>query len=201
MLIAFEGPDNVGKSTSASALTSFDSHIYNATKFNYGRAQQQLGGDRSLTQTFDRVDWFTHMVYRLAYPHRDWNDDRPRTVFAMPDTHFVLKMHNPATVALIEDLGDGIEKGKLAAANEMYFYQFDFLMALNRMKDYQLYRTMSIIEVTSDPSRGIFRQELVAHDSAEAGFTRSVASILGRAVTGDRELLDFLHEQDRRVAA
>lgn len=197
MLIAFEGPDNVGKSTSASALTSFDSHIYNATKSNHRKAGVQLGGDRSLTQTFDRVDWFTHMVYRLAYPQRDWNDDRPRTVFAMPDTHFVLKVHHPVMADLIEDLEDGIEKGKLGAANEMYYYQFDFLMGLNRLKDYALFKTMSIIEVQSDPRDGSFSQKLVAFDSPTNGWSRDM--LLHRLVDSDQSLLEFLREEDRKI--
>lgn len=198
MLIAFEGPDNVGKSTSASALTSFDSHIYNATKSNYRRAITALGGDRSLTQTFDRIDWFTHMVYRLAYPERDWNDDRPRTVFAMPDTHFVLKMHSALTVSLIEDLGDGIEKGKLAAANEMYYYQFDFLTQLNRYKGYSLFKTMSIMEVTSDPESDNFTQRMVAFDSPTNGWSRDM--LLHRvAPETNEDLLKFLHEEDRKI--
>lgn len=198
MFIAFEGPDNVGKSTSASALTSFDSHIYNATKANHRRAQVAMGDEAAtLVQTFDRVDWFTHMVYRLAFPQRDWNDDRPRTVFAMPDTHFVLKMHHPVLVDLIEDIDDGIEKGKLGAANEMYFYQFDFLMALNRMKDYSLFRTMSIVEVANDPRDGTFTQKLVAFDSPNNGFTRDM--LLHRLVDSDQSLLAFLREEDRKI--
>lgn len=198
MLIAFEGPDNVGKSTSASALTSFDSHIYNATRHNYRRAVIEAGEDRSLTQTFDRVDWFSHMVYRLAYPKRDWNDDRPRTVFAMPDTHFVLKMHHPVLVDLIEDLDDGIDKGKLGAANEMYYYQFDFLMGLNRMKDYSLFKTMSIVEVANDPRDGSFSQKLVAFESPDNTWSRDIVS-LHRAVNSDQSLLEFLREEDRKI--
>lgn len=198
MLIAFEGPDNVGKSTSASALTSFDSHIYNATKANHRRAQVAMGDEAdSLVQTFDRVDWFTHMVYRLAFPKRDWNDDRPRTVFAMPDTHFVLKMHHPVLVDLIEDIDDGIEKGKLGAANEMYFYQFDFLMGLNRMKDYELFKTMSIVEVANDPRDGTFSQKLVAFDSPTNGWSRDM--LLHRLVDSDQSLLEFLREEDRKI--
>lgn len=198
MFIAFEGPDNVGKSTSASALTSFDSHIYNATKANHRRAQTAMGDEAAtLVQTFDRVDWFTHMVYRLAFPQRDWNDDRPRTVFAMPDTHFVLKMHHPVLVDLIEDIDDGIEKGKLGAANEMYYYQFDFLMALNRMKEYSLFKTMSIVEVANDPRDGSFSQKLVAFDSPTNGWSRDM--LLHRLVDSDQSLLEFLREEDRKI--
>lgn len=198
MLIAFEGPDNVGKSTSATALSSYDQPIYNATKANYAEA---LADHQTMTLdgviTFDRVDWFTHMVYRLAYPQRDWNDDRPRTVFAMPDTHFVLKMHHPVMVDLIEDIGDGIEKGKLVAANEMYYYQFDFLMGLNRLKDYALFKTMSIIEVQSDPRDGSFSQKLVSFDSPTNGWSRDM--LLHRLVDSDQSLLEFLREEDRKL--
>lgn len=198
MFIAFEGPDNVGKSTSALALSSYDQPIYNATKANYAEA---LADHQTMTLdgviTFDRVDWFTHMVYRLAYPQRDWNDDRPRTVFAMPNTHFVLKMHHPVMVDLIEDIGDGIEKGKLGAANEMYYYQFDFLMGLNRLKDYSLFRTMSIVEVSNDPRTGEFSQKLVAFDSPTNGWSRDM--LLHRLVDSDQSLLEFLREEDRKI--
>lgn len=198
MLIAFEGPDNVGKSTSAAALSSYDQPIYNATKANYAEA---LADHQTMTLdgviTFDRVDWFTHMVYRLAYPQRDWNDDRPRTVFAMPNTHFVLKMHHPVMVDLIEDIGDGIEKGKLGAANEMYSYQFNFLMGLNYTKDYSLFRTMSIVEVSNDPRTGEFSQKLVAFDSPTNGWSRDI--LLHRLVDSDQSLLEFLREEDRKI--
>lgn len=198
MLIAFEGPDNVGKSTSASALTSFDSHIYNATKANHRRAQVAMGDEAAtLVQTFDRVDWFTHMVYRLAFPQRDWNDDRPRTVFAMPDTHFVLKMHHPLMVDRIEDLEDGIEAGKLAAANEMYYYQFDFLTQLNVYKEFALFKTMSIVEVANDPTTGSFHQKLVAFSSPYESWTRDM--VLHRLVDDDKSLLEFLREEDRKI--
>lgn len=197
MLIAFEGPDNVGKSTSAAALTSFDGHIYNATKTNHRLAQQAIGGDHDLVQTFDRIDWFTHMVYRLAYPERDWNDDRPRTVFAMPDTHFVLKMHHPLMVDRIEDIEDGIEAGKLAAANEMYYYQFDFLTQLNRYKNFQLFKTMSIMEIANDPITGSFHQKLVAFSSPYDSWTRDM--VLHRLVDDDKSLLEFLREEDRKI--
>lgn len=197
MLIAFEGPDNVGKSHSAATLTSFDSPIYNATKINHRLAVRAIGGDNDLIQTFDRVDWFTHMVYRLAYPERDWNDDRPRTVFAMPDTHFVLKMHHPLMVDAIEDLGDGIAAGTLAAANEMYFYQFEFLTRLNEYKQFALFKTMSIMEVANDPKAGTFHQKLVAFSSPYESWTRDM--VLHRMVDDDKSLLEFLREEDRKI--
>lgn len=196
MLIAFEGPDEVGKSTSAKALTAFDSPIYNATKTNHKLAQAALGGDDSLVQTFDRIDWLSHMVYRLALPDHEWNDDRPRTVFAMPDTHLVLKMHQPGSIIEAPD-EPGYNPDKVAAANEMYYYQVDFLMALNRLKDYALFKTVSIIEVVNNQREGTFSQRLVAFDSPTDGFTRDM--LLHRLVDSDESLLEFLREEDRKI--
>lgn len=197
MLIAFEGPDEVGKSTSAAALTSFDSHIYNATKLNHKLAQQAIGvADDSLVQTFDRIDWLSHMVYRLALPTHEWNDDRPRTVFAMPDTHLVLKMHQPGSIIEAPD-EPGYNPDKVAAANEMYFYQVDFLMNLNRVKDYRLFKTVSIIEVVNDQQAGTFQQHLVAFDSPTNGWSRDM--LTHRLVDSDLSLLAFLREEDRKI--
>lgn len=197
MLIAFEGPDEVGKSTSAKALTSFNSPIYNATKVNHRLAQQALGGDRNLVQTFDRIDWFSHMVYRLALPGHEWNDDRPRTVFAMPDTHLVLKMHRPGSIIEAPD-EPGYNPEKVSAANEMYYYQVDFLMALNKIKDYSLFKTISIIEVVNDQKAGTFQQHLMAFDSPTNGWSRDIIS-LNRLVDSDKSLLEFLREEDRKI--
>lgn len=203
MFIAFEGPDNVGKSHSALALDCAGMPDYNVTKkMHEANRADWLGHKGDATRdptphTYDRVDWFSHMVYRLAYPQRDWNDDRPRTVFAMPDTHFVLKMHHPVMVDLIEDVDDGIGKGTLGSANEMYFYQFDFLMGLNRMRDYSLFRTMSIMEVANDPRDGSFSQKLVAFDSPTSGFTRDM--LLHRLVDSDESLLAFLSDENHKI--
>lgn len=196
MFIAFEGPDEVGKSTSAAALTSFDSPIYNATKTNHRLAQQAIGGDHELVQTFDRIDWFSHMVYRLALPDHEWNDDRPRTVFAMPDTHLVLKMHRPDSIIEAPD-EPGYNPDKVAAANEMYYYQVDFLMALNRLKGYALFKTVSIVEVVNDQQAGTFEQRLVAFDSPTNGWNYDM--LLHRMVNSDNDLLEFLREEDRKI--
>lgn len=196
MLIAFEGPDEVGKSTSARALTSFDAPTYNATKVNHAKLAMAVRNDLSLVGTFDRIDWFSHMVYRLALPTHEWNDDRPRTVFAMPDTHLVLKMHKPGSI--IEALDEpGYNPSKVAAANEMYYYQVDFMMALNRMRDYTLFKTVSIVEVINDQQEGTFEQRLVAFDSPTNGWNYDM--LLHRMVNSDNDLLEFLREEDRKI--
>lgn len=161
MLIAFEGPDNTGKSTGATTLSTSGQAIYNATKMNHAHTGTFVGpGD---VQCFDRIDWFTHMVYRLSMPERDWNDERPRTVFAMPDTHLVVKMHRPDLAPLIDD--ELYETGKLALVNPMYYYFSDFFMKLNEARDYDLFKTVSIVEVSNDPRDGSFSQVLKAFSS------------------------------------
>lgn len=197
MLIAFEGPDEVGKSTTASNLSSYGTPIYNATKANYSWA---LADHQTMTLdgviTFDRIDWFSHMVYRLALPTHEWNDDRPRTVFAMPETHLVLKMHQPGSIIEAPD-EPGYNPEKVAAANEMYYYQVDFLMALNRLKGYALFKTVSIIEVVNNQKAGTFQQYLVAFDSPTNGWNRDM--LTHRLVDSDQSLLEFLREEDRKI--
>ncbi|QCW22314.1 thymidylate kinase [Microbacterium phage Luna18] len=196
MLIAFEGPDEVGKSTSAKALTSFMEPVYNATKENHAKLAMSVRNEAGLVGTFDRIDWFSHMVYRLALPTHEWNDDRPRTVFAMPDTHLVLKMHTPGSIIEAPD-EPGYTPGKVAAANEMYYYQVDFLMQLNRLKDYQLFKTVSIVEVRNDQKNNSFTQQLTVFDSPTNGHTRDM--LLHRLVDSDESLLEFLREEDRKI--
>jgi hypothetical protein len=186
MFIAFEGPDEVGKSTSAKALAAGDP-IYNATKANHAEAAASV--ENGTVITFDRIDWLTHMVYRLAMPERDWDDDRPRTVFAMPDTHLVLKMHHPERAREIEAVGEGYAPGRIQDVNFMYFHQIDFLTRINRAKDHALFKSISIIEVWNDRKNDVFEQRMIAFDSAAFGTYGSVGTKL---VTDDASLLDFL---------
>ena len=197
MFIAFEGPDEVGKSTSARALSYDGQPIYNATKQNHAEAAASMvEGASSLVQTFDRIDWLSHMVYRLAMPTRDWNDDRLRTVFAMPDTHLVLKMHRPDMAGFIDAVGEGYETGSLSKVNEMYYHQIDFLMRLNSHNEYSWFRTVSIMEVVNNSDAGIFRQRLVAFDSPAIGW--GTASRFN--VNGDQKLLELLrYEEQQRL--
>lgn len=186
MFIAFEGPDEVGKSTSAKTLASGDP-IYNATKANH--AEAGAAAENGTVVTFDRIDWLTHMVYRLAMPERTWDDDRPRTVFAMPDTHLVLKMHHPEQAKTIEAVGEGYEPGRIQDVNFLYFHQIDFLTRLNQAKDYKLFKSISIVEVWNDRKNDVFEQRLVSFNSAAFSHYQSVGMGL---VESDEQLLDFL---------
>ena len=189
MLIAFEGPDNTGKSTSATNLTHDRHPIYNATKANYKAAKADLAGEPDLVQCFDRIDWFSHMVYRLSLPEHDWNDDRIRTVFAMPDTHLVIKLHRSDLAQLISD--ELYSTGTLAKINPMYFYFSEFFMNLNRGRDYDLFKTVSLVEVSNDPRDGSFSQRLISFDSP----TYHSGNVLND-VTDDESLLQLLRLEE-----
>lgn len=191
MFIAFEGPDNVGKSTAAAKLASDEVAVYNITR----DAHLAFAADYTepdIVVTYDRIDWLTHMVYRLALPTRNWNDDRPRTVFAMPDTHLVVKLHNPDTVPSTDE-EEGYKDGQPLRVNRMYWYFTDFLMNLNRANSYELFKSVSIIEVTNT-AQG-FSQRLADHDSPAFGF----GSVYQGAVDTDERLLGFLRYVDQHI--
>ena len=195
MFIAFEGPDKTGKSTSANKLDMSGKATYNVTKELHAQVVRDLPGDPDTVICYDRIDWFTHMVYRLSMPDREWNDPRVRTVFAMPDTHLVFKIHHPDLAPLIDD--ELYERGKLSLVNPMYYYFADFLIALNRARDYQLFKTISAIEVSNDPRDGSFSQKMVIFDSPTNGHTRDM--LVSRLVDSDESLLEFLREEDRKI--
>ena len=200
MLIAFEGPDNVGKSTSAARLSYNGQPIYNATKANHKEAQRDLstttvprGLEPDLVQTFDRIDWFSHLVYRLALPGAEWADERPRTVFAMPDTHLVVKIHRSD---LADFTADEVVDTPIGEVNPMYYYFADFFTGLNRARGYALFKTVSLMEVTN-LGEGEYSQRLVAFDSPVTEFgPGSYPGVFGRLVESDEDLLAWLQADE-----
>lgn len=195
MFIAFEGPDNVGKSTSALALDCAGQPDYNATKTMHRNNVVDWQGEQLMPHTYDRIDWMTHMVYRLAMPDRDWNDDRPRTVFAMPDTHLVFKIHNPERVASVDN-EEGYVMGEPAKANRMYYYFADYFMSLNTILSFSLFKSVSIIQVDHDPIAG-FTQRMIAHSSPFIGFSEMAGLALSRLVSTDEDLLALLQDVEQ----
>jgi hypothetical protein len=190
MLIAFEGPDKTGKSTSATALDWHHQPQYNMTDTNY-RAKQREVQDETLVGTFDRIDWLTHTVYRLAMPEHEWNDARIRTVFSAPDVHLVIKVHEwKAAQGIDDELYEG--KGRIVPVNQAYRNWASFLLAMNRAQDYNLFKSISVMEVSNFEQHGEFSQKLVAHDSP--GRTVSTRDLMERLVTSDSDLLDWLRE-------
>jgi hypothetical protein len=190
MLIAFEGPDNTGKSTAAAALTSFEQPIYNATNLNHKLAVARLAGQEELVQTFDRIDWFTHMVYRLALPDREWNDERPRTVFAMPDTHLVIRLHHPE---LANFTAEEVVDTPIARVNPMYYYMAVHFMNLNRVWDYAHFKSITIVEVRNE--EGSYQESVVDHDSPAFDWGTSATALVKDAPS----LLDFLRYVDQHI--
>lgn len=188
MFIAFEGPDNTGKSTSALNLDCAGQPGYNVTKemHELNVADWNLDGDAAndlMPHTYDRIDWFTHMVYRLALPDREWNDPRNRTVFAMPDTHLVVKLHRPD---LANFTADEVVDTPIKHVNPMYWYFAEFMMNLNRTRDFSLFRSVTIMEVANEP--GQYRQRVAMFDSR----TMDESSALARVVHDDATLLELL---------
>lgn len=167
MIIAFEGPDKAGKSTSATALDHKHEPHYNMTKASHALCKLAEEREAGLVHTFDRIDWMTHMVYRLALPGYEWNDERPRTVFAAPDTHLVFKVHAPAMAARIDD---ELYKGdKVQQVNSLYWHYAEHMIELNENRDFSLFKTVTILEVFNDPQEGTFSQRIVDYSSPVTG--------------------------------
>lgn len=192
MFIAFEGPDDTGKSTAARVLDAAGQPDYNATKAMHARNVEERYKDDSLPHTYDRIDWFTHMVYRLALPDRDWDDDRPRTVFAMPDTHLVVRIHAPELASFT---ADEVVDTPIAQVNPMYYYFGDYFMGLNRARGHALFKSVSLVEVRNDKAAGTFTQELKVFDSSAFPY----GSVGQRLVTSDDGMLEFLRYVDQHT--
>ena len=187
MLIAFEGPDKAGKSTSACNLSS-SLPIYNATKENYTETLQEMQGESGVVQCFDRIDWLTHMAYRLALPDHEWNDPRVRTVFAMPDTHLVFKLHEKSLAGHISD--ELYMDGTLATVNDMYSFLSQMIMDLNETRDWALFKTVTILEVRNDGDE--FSSRLVYFSSPVFKYIE----VAKNTVHDDQTLLELLQYED-----
>ena len=189
MLIAFEGPDKAGKSTSACNLSS-SLPIYNATKENYTETLQEMQGESGVVQCFDRIDWLTHMAYRLALPDHEWNDARVRTVFAMPDTHLVFKLHEKSLSGHISD--ELYTDGTLATVNDLYLLLSRMIMDLNEAREWALFKTVTILEVSNDLSAGTFTSRLLHFSSPVFKFI----DVARQRVHDDETLLELLQYED-----
>lgn len=191
MLIAFEGPDNVGKSHSAAAISAV-SPFYNANVDNYTRAKNIVAREKGLAVCFDRIDWLTHMTYRLAMPGHEWNDARVRTVFAMPDTHLVFKLHHNMSVPK-SDEEEGYGEGLPRSVNDMYRHMSRTFTTINEDRDFSLFKTVTTMEVYRS-STGKFHHH-VTRFSSPLG-TASLYQTNGGLVYSDRDLVRMLQTED-----
>ncbi|AXH48557.1 hypothetical protein SEA_CLANCY_46 [Microbacterium Phage Clancy] len=198
MLIAFEGPDEVGKSTSAQNLSHNGKPVYNANVHNYAAVKADLANEPEVVQTFDRIDWLTHLVYRLSLPEFEWNDERVRTVFAMPDTHLVVKVHRITDegnlAAGVEAVGEGYEPGNLDLVTQTYLHTVNLLASLNFMRNFNLFKTITVMEVYNDPASGTFEQKVILISAPGWDRLYDIDSVVD-----DATLLEFLRYADQRI--
>lgn len=200
MFIAFEGPDNVGKSTSAQRLDCAGQPDYQVTKIKHAQNVADWQGDSLMPHTYDRISWFSHMVYRLALPEREWHDAAIRTVFGMPDTHLVVKLFKPDTVIDYEVTDIDTRTGRethtpIGRVNPAYWAATDFLMRLNSFQGHNLFRSISIIEVEKD--QGCYLQRMVAHENPS--WSHDHDPLLPRMVDSDNSLLEFLQDVEKQL--
>jgi hypothetical protein len=192
MLIVFEGPDEVGKTTLSTELSHNRTPVYNATKENYAAVLADLKDEPEVVQTFDRIDWLTHMMYRLAMPDKEWNDERVRTVFAMPEAHLVLSVHQPDLVPEAE--GENYTELHSTKVNQAYYHFLDILAGLNRAWDYSLWKSVTAFEVSRDED-GTFHRQLRVFDAP--GFPWG--SSFERLVNDGPSLLELLRYADSKI--
>ena len=162
MIIAFEGPDKTGKSTSVAEIAPQGVSRHSVTKDQY-----LFDKECSDTVAYDRIDWLTHQVYRLALPEYEWDDARIRTVFAMPDTHLVFKLHaNNTAYQIWDELYEGAD---LARVNWCYSRTYRYLRDLNKALHYSLYASITLMYVEQpNESNATYRQWV---DSIDSPFT------------------------------
>lgn len=182
MIVAFEGPDKTGKTTSAK---NSGDYMYNAVKTHYDAEVTTQSHTKGVDVAYDRIDWLTHMVYRLALPEYEWEDKRIRTVFAAPHMHLVFKLHLPGY-----EIGDelyNLEQSR--RVNDMYIRMAGNLIQANRETDFSLFKTISIVYVK--PSSG-YKLWLAEFSSpvTELTYNESIA------VNSNEKLLELLLKED-----
>lgn len=151
MIIAFEGPDKTGKSTSADFMSSIGESNYNMTDDSYAEAVNVANENPTIVETFDRIDWLTHTVYRLALPGYEWNDKRVRTVFAAPQAHLVIKIHDQDTIQDIP-MDELYKREQLAYVNRVYRSAARSLIDLNEMSHFEIFKSITVLTVQNTPA-------------------------------------------------
>lgn len=154
MFIALEGADNVGK-TSMVNLTSSSCTAHSVTKETHLSFTESA--DSHVPVMYDRIDWMTHMIYRLAMPHHEWNDPRVRTVFSMPNTHLIVKIHD--SEECMRNLTDELYDISVSDVNNAYdLFVNRFLIPFNNFMDFELFKSITVVKVHNDPVNRVFYQ-------------------------------------------
>lgn len=191
-IIIFEGTDKTGKSTSAAKISSSGEALYNMNVHTYEEVKSSLKENEDLVFCFDRLDWFTHMVYRLAMPDYEWNDDRVRRVFTAPDAHLVIKAPKAESLPTLKD--ELYESGALAAVSLTYAMFAKILIQMNTALGQSLFKSISLIEVDTEND---YKYKMIEF----ASITMDLSD--AESVVDDESLLQLLqkvdHEEDQMV--
>lgn len=190
MIIIFEGPDKVGKTTMAHQLSTVRTSIYNMTVHDYHDVVGSLQEKPDQIYCFDRIDWLTHLVYRLSMPNYEWNDDRVRRVFPAPKAHLVIMMHKPSRAGKVQD--ELYNPGDLVVVNYGYQVVSEMLLRMNGLdSDVQLFKSITTVEVDVEDDHSLH---------VLSSYTRGV--ILRdwkRSVRNPDTLLEYLQKVDELV--
>lgn len=190
MIIAFEGPDKVGKSTVARELSTAGTPIYNMTVHDYHDVVGSLQEKPDQIYCFDRIDWLTHLVYRLSMPSYEWNDDRVRRVFPAPETHLVIMTHKSSRAGKIQD--ELYAPGDLVVVNYGYQVISEMLLRMNGLdSDVQIFKSITMVEVDVDDDYDY---------KVLSSYTRGVVPRdWKRSVRNPATLLEYLQKVDELV--
>ena len=189
MLIAFEGPHGTGKTYGADKLSG-GAALHNIDEATYRLAQPMYDQEKGVVTCFDQVGWISHMVDRLARPaSHPWGQGHPGfTVFAMPDTHLVIKLFDRYSAP--GSLPDkGYASGEPDAVNTAYAYQAHNLMAMNEASGYSLFKTITLLGNYKDKLSGQSRLRVIEFSSPLHPWWGSAQT---RLVNDDLSLLDLL---------
>lgn len=185
MLIVFEGPDKVGKSTWAKQLDSSGAPKYNLKKGEYPRLKHAES-----VVAVDRLAWLTHSVYRLALPEYEWNDRAVRTVFAMPDAHLVFMVPNDPHLNMRDELYTSQQSTRIQEAYREWCWM---LFRLNNLQEGKLFRSISLVEIEAGGISGRVYNHF-ALNSAGLSSTEQNCTGFNLGVTSPTTLLNILKE-------
>lgn len=189
MLIAFEGPHGTGKTYGADKLSGGNA-IHNVDEATYQLSRPMPGDDKGVVTCYDQVGWISHMVDRLARPDaHPWAKDHPGfTVFAMPDTHLVVKLYDrSSTPGTLPDKGYMI--GDPEAINTAYAFQARNLMAMNEASNYSLFKSVTLLAYAKNKQSGSSYLRVLEFSSPLHPWWGSTQT---RLVNDDLSLLDLL---------
>lgn len=192
MLIAFEGPDHVGRLEAADRLSGGQA-VPKLTRSYYRDALQVAEANKGIVQCFDGIGWLSHLVHRLALADGPGQEADAHTVFTMAETHLVFKLFRRGEEPGIEE-AEAHKLGDPSVVNQVYTSFAHTLMALNESQDFALFKSVTIAEAFTDPLDGAKRMEVLEFSSPLQSPWHT--SIRARLIQDDLSLFDMLSIED-----